>query len=66
MSQWIDIPAQRVLCVTQGELRDGTFERCGDEGAEPVYVRQRDKRVFRYATMQPGDARQPLVYLSEV
>lgn len=62
---WIEIPAQRVLLVTEQELRE-RFEMVASD--TDVLHRREDGRVFRTAPIQPcnssGDA--ILTYLTEV
>ena len=59
MSEWIDVPAQRLLKITGAEL-DAEFDLVGENGGEAgwgekvvLMVRKSDRRVFRAAEFRP-------------
>ncbi len=62
--EWVEIPAQRLLLVSNEELC--RFETRGDPGEHKLYVRP-DGRVFRFARVQPAEAQVvALCYLEPV
>jgi len=59
MSKWVELPAQRVLSVSQDEL-SADFELINADGAPAtegglweIARRRKDNRVFRRASVQP-------------
>lgn len=59
MSEWVEIPAHRVLLITHEEFCDD-FIRVNAEGQTPPpgeacyrVIRKRDNKVFRIADFQP-------------